>query len=105
MADKDLVTYSWTLGLLRLCGLFSPLLVLIGIVVVVGSCIDPTTSVSVTRQRDTLLVIDTVQTIHVDTVLVFHTDSIFIYCYEIDHNRDGHSAVYACDDGTVGPRQ
>ncbi len=68
------------------------------------SCTDPTTTISTTHERDTVLVIDTVETLRVDTLTLFSVDSIFIYCYEIDHNRDGHTAEYACDNGTVGPR-
>jgi len=63
------------------------------------ACTDPTTSVSVTHQRDTVLVIDTVQTIHVDTVLVFQVDSIYIWCWEYGHN----SGTYQCTNGYRGP--
>lgn len=69
--------------------------------VLIVSCQDPTTTISTTHERDTVLVVDTVQTIHVDTVLVFQVDSIYIWCWEVDHRRE--SAEYRCTNGYQGP--
>lgn len=97
MADQDLVKRRW--GSAMFWAMYGMVMTLL----TVSACQDPTTSVSVTHQRDTVLVIDTVQTIHVDTVLVFQVDSIYIWCWEFDHNRDGHSAAYHCTNGYSGP--
>ena len=97
MADQDLVKRRWGTALFwSMYGMVMTLLT-------VSACQDPTTTISTTHERATVLVVDTVQTIHVDTVLVFHVDSIFIWCWETDHNITGHEAAFTCDNGYMGP--
>ena len=93
MAHQDLVKRRWE------AALFWSMYGMVLTLLTVSACQDPTTTISTTHQRDTVLVIDTVQTIHVDTVLVFHTDSIYIWCWEYGHN----SGTYQCDNGYKGP--
>ena len=59
--------------------------------------------------------VDTVPVLHTDTIVdtlidtLYLTpspvppDTTYVWCWEIDHNRDGHSAHYQCDNGYRGP--
>ncbi len=78
------------------------------LLVAVVSCSEQPTEITINQPVDTLLVppvTDTVfvPVVHVDTVPVFVVDTLFVWCWENDHNNDGHTATYTCTNGYQGP--
>ena len=73
------------------------------IAILIVSCrADEITFIDPVFHTDTFTI--TVTDSFIDSIPFAVHDTTVVFCWEIDHNNDGHTAWYECPNGYIGPR-